>query len=88
MKTKLTTVALYVGLAMGLGPWVLLETPSSGWVWVSIFGGVLVSIAGYDAKASMVGMDEPGEKLLQGWWKWVKAKANKLLERQNSDRKP
>ena len=77
-----------MGLCLGLGPWVLLDQPSIWWYPVSLFGALAVSFVGYDAKASMVGMGEPGEELLQAWWEWVKAKANKLFERKNTDRKP
>ena len=72
MTIKLTSIALVVGLSLGLGPWIFIEKPESYWIWISMFGAVLVSIAGYNAQAGMIGLGEPGEELLQSCWAWVK----------------
>lgn len=72
MKVKLTTLALIIGLILGLGPWIFIEQPSRFWVWISLVGVVLASIAGYNAQAGMIGLGEPGEDLLQSWWKSIK----------------
>jgi len=72
MKIKLTTIALTLGLSLALGPWVLIENPSRFWFWISIAGLVLASISGYNAQAGMIGLGEPGEDLMQSWWRAVK----------------
>lgn len=72
MKFKLSTVALTIGLSMALGPWIFIDAPSKNWFWVSVAGVLLASIAGYNAQAGMIGLGEPGEDLLQSWWRAVK----------------
>ena len=72
MKVKLTAIALTVGLSLALGPWIFIDHPSRIWLWTSISGLLLASIAGYDAQAGVIGLGEPGEDLLQSWWRVVK----------------
>lgn len=72
MKIKFTNLALTVGISLALGPWIFIESPSRYWVWISIAGLVLASIAGYNAQAGMIGLGEPGEDLLRSWWIAVK----------------
>lgn len=72
MRPKFTTLVFFVGLGLGLGPWLLLEEPNIWWYIPSVLGGVLVAIAGYDAQAQMIGQGEPGEELLQRGWRWFK----------------
>ena len=72
MKVKLTAIALTVGLSLALGPWIFIDHPSRIWLWISISGLLLASVAGYDAQAGMIGLGEPGEDLLQSWWRVVK----------------
>lgn len=68
---KLTTIALLVGIVTGLFPWLYIDEPSWGWYLVSLAGGVLVAIAGFDSQAKLLGMQEPGEDLLRSWAKWL-----------------
>ena len=79
MKVKLTAIALTVGLSLALGPWIFIDHPSRLWLWISMAGLVLASISGYDAQAGTLGLGEPGEELLQAWWrtakKWVSKKS-------------
>lgn len=72
---KLTTIALFVGLVAGLFPWLYIDKPSWGWYVVSLAGGVLVAIAGFDSQAKLLGMKEPGEDLLRSWANWLKDRA-------------
>lgn len=74
MKVKLVDIALVVGLVAGLGPWIFIAEPSSYWLVISIIGGVLCSIAGYNAQAKAVGMGETGEELLQQALRWFRIK--------------
>jgi hypothetical protein len=74
MKVKLVDFALVVGLVAGLGPWILLEDPQAWWLVFSLIGGLLCSIAGYNAQARAVGLGEPGEELLQKAWHWFRSK--------------
>ena len=75
---KLTSLALSLGVALALGPWIFIDNPSRLWLCVSIAGLVLASIAGYNAQAGMIGLGEPGEELLQSWLsalkKWLRKK--------------
>ena len=64
MKIKKISIALVAGLAMGLGPWILLKNPSVWWYPVSLAGGVLVAIAGYGAQMAQLGQGDTGEELL------------------------
>jgi hypothetical protein len=76
---KLTSIVLSLGLSMALGPWIFIENPPKFWLWISITGLVLASVSGYNAQARMIGLGEPGEDLLQSWWrsikKWLRNKA-------------
>lgn len=72
MRVKYVTVALIVGISMSLGPWILIDKPSKNWFWFSVLGMLLASVAGYNAQAGMIGLGEPGEDLLQSWWKAIK----------------
>jgi hypothetical protein len=72
MRVKFTAIALVVGLSMTFGPWIFFENPSKNWFWISVCGVVLASIAGYNSQAGMIGLGEPGEELLQSWWKAIK----------------
>jgi len=74
MKVKLVDIALVVGLVAGLGPWISIAEPRSYWLVISIIGGVLCSIAGYNAQAKAVGLGEPGEVLLQQALHWFRIK--------------
>lgn len=65
MKVRITTLLALLGLILGLGPWLFLDNPSTGWYWVSLVGGLMVAYAGYDAQAKMIGLGEPGELALQ-----------------------
>ncbi|PZO13556.1 MAG: hypothetical protein DCF26_16730 [Burkholderiales bacterium] len=78
MKIRLVTIAFWIGLFVLIGPWVLLAEPSRYWLITSAVGGVLTSIAGYNAHAKMMGMGEPGEELLHSWWLWFKSKLNRI----------
>jgi hypothetical protein len=76
---KLTSIVLSLGLSMALGPWIFIENPPKFWLWISITGLVFASVSGYNAQARMIGLGEPGEDLLQSWWrsikKWLRNKA-------------
>jgi len=74
MKVKLVDVALVIGLVTGLGPWILMKDHQSYWLVVSVIGGLLCAVAGYNAQARAVGMGEPGEELLQKAWYWFRVK--------------
>ncbi len=74
MKPRLVDLAIVVGLVLGLAPWIFLHEPNSYWLIVSVIGGLLCSIAGYNAQARAVGMGEPGEELLQKAWHWFRVK--------------
>lgn len=78
MKIKLTTISLFVGAILILGPAIFNFSPSWWWYFFSMIGAVLVCIAGYDARADMSGLGTPGEDLLMSalrrlkklkWWR-------------------
>ncbi len=71
MKPKLTTLALFLGIFFCLGPWLLIDNPSKNWYWLSVIGGLLTTIAGYNSQARMLGLGEPGEELLKTWLSWI-----------------
>ena len=64
MKVKLTTISLFVGAALILGPALLDFPPNWIWYFFALVGTVLVCIAGYDARADMSGLGTPGEDFL------------------------
>jgi hypothetical protein len=72
MKLKLVDLALFVGLVLGLAPWIFLKEPNSYWLIISVTGGLLCAIAGYNAQARGLGQGEPGEELLQKAWHWFR----------------
>lgn len=77
MKVKLTDLSLVLGLLLVFGPFIF-EIDLSPWLYycLAVLGVVLASISGYNAQASMTGLGEPGEDLLQSWLarikKWLK----------------
>ena len=74
MKLKLVDMALFVGLVLGLAPWIFLKEPNAYWLIMSVTGGLLCAIAGYNAQARALGQGEPGEELLQKAWHWFRVK--------------
>lgn len=70
---RLTTIALIFGLVAGLFPWFFVDDPSWFWYFVSLGGGILVAIAGFDSQARLLGMGEPGESILQSCVKRIAA---------------
>ncbi len=71
---KLTTIVLLIGCSLLFAPWYLLDKPALGSIFISLIGFVLLALVGYNAQASMVGMGEPGEELLQKAWHWFRVK--------------
>lgn len=71
---KLTTIVLLIGCSLLFAPWYLLDKPALGSIFISLIGFVLLALVGYNAQASMVGMGEPGEELLQKAWLWFRVK--------------
>lgn len=71
---KLTTIVLLIGCSLLFAPWYLLDKPALGSIFISLIGFVLLSLVGYNAQASMLGMGEPGEELLQKAWHWFRVK--------------
>ena len=71
---KLLTLALVMGCALLFAPWYLISEPGIGSIALSICGFVLIAIVGYNAQASLMGMGEPGEELLQQAWRWFRVK--------------
>jgi hypothetical protein len=72
---KRSFIALHIGLLLIWGP-VVLGISINRWVYylMVLVGGVLISIAGYNAQARAVGRGEPGEELLQNAWHWFRVK--------------
>lgn len=85
MRPKLTTLALLLGLFLGLGPWLLIENPSKHWYWCSLLGVVLVAIDGYNSQAKMLGLGEPGEDLLKMWLRWLRERIKNDKHAANTD---
>jgi len=75
---KKTTIVLLSGLAMGLGPWILLQDPSVWWYPVSLLGGVMVAIVGYGAQMAQLGQGDTGEELLEELIGFFKKKSTRL----------
>lgn len=71
---KLLTLALVMGCTLLFGPWYLVSEPGIGSIVFSICGFLLIAIVGYSAQASLMGMGEPGEELLQQVWHWFRIK--------------
>ncbi len=71
---KLTTQALLIGCALLFGPWYAFEKPSIGSIAIAMVGFVLLALVGYNAQASIAGLGEPGEELLQKAWHWFRVK--------------
>ena len=63
-----------MGCTLLFGPWYLVCEPGIGSIVFSICGFLLIAIVGYNAQASLMGMGEPGEELLQQAWRWFRIK--------------
>ena len=74
MKPRLTTISLILGLALGFGPWVLIDSPSHWWYPISVAGGLLAAISGLGAQMKQLGQGDTGDELLRSVWSWVKTK--------------
>jgi hypothetical protein len=72
MKIRLTTWALLTGIVIIVGPALLGFSPSWIWYVLALIGIVLISIAGYDAKAEMLGLGCPGEELIVSFFDHLK----------------
>ncbi|WP_146039382.1 MULTISPECIES: hypothetical protein [unclassified Variovorax] len=70
-------VALLVALAIGLGPWLLLDAPSPVWYFVSVIAGLFVAVLGMGAQMKQLGQGDTGEELLGSIWSWVKDKVKR-----------
>lgn len=72
---KKSFIALHIGLLLIFGP-VVLDISINRWAYylMILVGGVLISIAGYNAQARATGLGEPGEELLQQAWHWFRVK--------------
>lgn len=82
MKFRLTDVCFVVGAGLILGPlYIDFFRKISFFVAYTCFllGGVLTSIASYDALAQMIGNGNPGEDLLQSGYQKLKKFIKKLI---------
>ncbi|WP_143694797.1 hypothetical protein [Variovorax sp. JS1663] len=74
MRKLLFDVALIVALLVGLGPWLLLDAPGSGWYFVSVIAGLFIAILGMGSQMEKLGQGNTGEELLRSMWSWIKEK--------------
>ena len=73
MKLKATDLSFLIAFSLVLGP-LIFDLQLRPWLYylMCLVGVVLAAIGGYNAQAGMLGLGEPGEDLLQSWWKTIK----------------
>lgn len=73
MKIKATDICFLIAFSLVFGP-LIFDVQMNPWLYyvMCLVGVVLAAIGGYNAQAGMVGLGEPGEDLLQSWWKVIK----------------
>ena len=74
MRCRLGSLTAVAGLALALGPWLIISDPSPWWFWVSVAGLVIAAIAGMGAQMEQLGQGNTGEQLLNSVWSWVKGR--------------